>query len=322
MRVSIGEVATKAGVSRATVSKVLSGGRDTISFATQERVRTAANELGYHPNAIARSLRRRRTDIIGFYSGYPTAFWQIDNIQRGCETYKQDLLIHGTFRHSSPEAIIAELEGGKIDGLIIVAPTNDELAHRLIQSSLPVVAFADAVPGLPSVVVDDKRGGEMMAEHLFAKGHRRVLFRGVREKRESANRRAGAFMARASELGMTALFPTATDFPGQLTDEEIGLLTAPPDERFTGVACWNDAFLFPVLHASDRLNLRVPEDLSLISFGDQLFDPVTLRRVTNVIAPWASAAQTAVSVLMERIAGQEMPIETVLPVELYNGDTA
>jgi DNA-binding LacI/PurR family transcriptional regulator len=325
MAVSIREVATRAGVSRATVSKVLSGGRDTISPATQERVRRVADELGYHPNAIARSLRRRRTDVIGYYSGYATAFWQVENVQRACENFAKDLLIHGSFRHHSPESILAGLESGKIDGLVVVAPQDDPIVPALAASRLPAVALADVAAGLPSVGADDDAGGRMMADRLHARGHRRVLFRSAPEPRESARRRAVGFAARAGELGMSVFAPPPAEFPGQLTDAETALLTADTDQRCTGVACWSDEFQLATLHGALRLGLRVPEDVAVVGFGEIVFDPLTLRRLTTVVPPWPAVSRRAVELLIERIEGgrENAPApEIVLPVSLSEGETA
>lgn len=318
---SIREVAKRAGVSNATVSKVLNGSRETISTETQERVRRAAVELNYCPNAIARSLRRRRTDILGFYSGHPTAYWPVEEIQRGCEQFRKDLLIHGAFRHGSVESIVSQLAEGLVEGLVVVAPPGDSIVVALSEAGFPAVALADATPLLPSVVVDDAAAGRLMAEHLAARGHRRILFRPHYEPRVSGERRGTAFRTRSTELGLEIVIAEPAPHPGYLTEAELALLSASSIRRPTAVACWDDDYMLPVLHGARHLGLRIPDDLAVIGFGGLVFDTVTFHRPTTIFAPWREAAHQAVATLVDILEGKEVPSETVLPVQLIIGDT-
>lgn len=280
MSVSIDDVASRACVSRGTVSKVLNGSRERIGLATQERVRRAASELGYRPNAIARSLRRRRTDVLGVYSGHRNPLWLVQEFQNACERHRKDLLIHGAFRVGSVDDVIGELADGKIDGLLFIPDLHDPLTDRLAATPaaagvgterirrLPVVAVADGAPGLPSVVADDWTAGRLMAEHLHERGHRNVLYRSAWFPRMSTVRRGDAFLSRARELGLTVRTPAPTETSEtQLSDEEIGLLTASLADRPTAIACYSEDVVFTVLHAALRLGLRVPDDLALITTG-------------------------------------------------------
>jgi DNA-binding LacI/PurR family transcriptional regulator len=176
------DVAKLAGVTPMTVSNVI-GNKGKASLQTRELVLRAAQELDFHPNAVAQSLARRHTNIIGLYSGlgYLNARNEfmaeiIGGLQDGCEHYRKDLLVHGTFADRSTDDIYRELACGKIDGLIAVLP-SDHLVQRLSESRLPVMVVADAVKGLPSVIVDDAAGSHMLVSHLWEKGYRRVLYR-------------------------------------------------------------------------------------------------------------------------------------------------
>src|SRR5438105_4721214 len=108
--VTIKDVAHRAGVSLMTVSTVLNGkaGERRISKHTQDRVAAIARQMDYRPNAVARSLRRRSTNVIGLYSGigylnasHPFLAELIGGMQRGCDQHHKDLLLHGTFRGRS-----------------------------------------------------------------------------------------------------------------------------------------------------------------------------------------------------------------------------
>jgi DNA-binding LacI/PurR family transcriptional regulator len=322
MPVSIRDVAERAGVSRGTVSKVLSGTREKISPDTRTRVRAAAADLGYLPNAVARSLRRRRTDIIGFYSGHNTAGWLLSDLQASLEPYRKDLLVHGTYRGRSVDDIHAELVGGKIDGLICIVLRDDPLVPRLAQSHLPAVAIADPALGLPSVGVDDAAGSRLLCEHLAVRGHRRAMYRMTPERRESARRRHIAFLQEANRLGLDVITPAPTPFPGALSSEEEALLTGKRVDRPTAVVCWNDDYAFQTVYAANSLRLRCPEDIAVVGFnGDRT--PVSERGgyLTTVDAPWGEMMKTAVDRLMDIMAGKLVPAETLLPVRLFVGDT-
>ncbi|HZP84274.1 MAG TPA: LacI family DNA-binding transcriptional regulator, partial [Chthonomonadaceae bacterium] len=153
--VTISDVAARAGVSMMTVSNVLSNNqarRRHVSEETRARVLEAIEQMKYRPNANARSLRRRRTNIIGFYAGHgyinpENAFLAaiLGGLKEGCDAHRKDLLIHGTFRGKEITDIYMELADGRIDGLVLYAPTNDPLIALLAESALPVIALADAV---------------------------------------------------------------------------------------------------------------------------------------------------------------------------------
>ena len=140
------DVAKLAGVSPFTVSTVLNGARSStrVSDATRERIHAAAKELGYRPNALARSLQSRRTNIIGLYFGYgslephdPFHAEVLTGLQRGCEAFRKDLMIHYSFHKHSVDEVFSELAGGKIDGLVLLTSSKDPLVARVRYWSSP-----------------------------------------------------------------------------------------------------------------------------------------------------------------------------------------
>ena len=333
------DVAREAGVSTVAVSSVLNGSRSNtrVSTGTRQRILEAADTLGYRPNAVARSLRRRSTDIIGFYSGYGYVNARdlftseiIGGIQEGCDAHHKDLLVHGTFHAHTVEDVYAEMVNGTLDGLVMLTCPGDPLVERLAASGMPAVVVTDPVPALPSVSVDDADGSRQIARLLAAQGHRHILYRASPEARVSAQRRLSAFCIAAEEHGMNVSV-TYPPFPntrnpartsGQLTDEEETLLTRPARSRPTAAIGWSDTLAYPLLAECARLGLRIPEDLAVVGF-DGIPPPIPPARwLTTVSAPWSTVARMAVGLLVRRISGEEVPAETVLPVELVHGDTA
>jgi DNA-binding LacI/PurR family transcriptional regulator len=184
-----------------------------------------------------------------------------------------------------------------------------------------VVALADPLPLLPSVAVDDAEGSRLLADHLAGRGHRRVLYRMSPRRHTSVERRLAAFRAAASAHKMTITESRSLDYSGRLAAEESACLALPAGERPTAVACSNDFLAFHLLDSCRSLGLRVPDDLAVAGFDGVASSLGPGLRLTSIRAPWVEVAQTAVSLLVSRIDGREIPTETVLPVELVVGDT-
>src|SRR5947208_6851017 len=208
---TMSEVAERAGVSKMTVSAVLAGGSRhvRVSEPTRRRVLDAGRQMAYRPNAVARSLRRQRTHILGLYSGFgylnaanPFLSDVIGGLQEACDAHGNDLLLHGIFTGRSVSDIHAELTDGRIDGLIVLSPPGDPLLELLARSHRPAVAMVDSVPVLPSVVVDDPAGGRLLVDYLAERGHRRLVFvNSARQLTSVVRRRAGVHEA-AAALGL------------------------------------------------------------------------------------------------------------------------
>ncbi len=325
------DIALACNVSAMTVSDVLNGKSRAAAPATRERIFSAARQLNYRPHAVARSLRRRRTDIVGFYSGYgftplrsPFTAEIAYGLQSGCESQAKDLLMHGTFRGRSVDDIYGELVSGQIDGLILLAPPDDPLVGRLQQSELPTVSVADAVAGLPSVVVDDVEAGGLLARHLRTQGHRRAVFYTSSQQHVSAERRWQGFKAQAEADGLAVqavpvdwrglpAAGSAAPFAGGWTPAGSGGPTA--------AVCWNDILAYTLLEECDRQGVRVPQELAVAGFDGISPTYRLARQVTSVQMPWAIVAHTAVSLLVSQINGEEVPPETMLTVQFAPGDT-
>ena len=338
MAVSIYDIAAKAGVSGGTVSRALnakSGAR--ISAETRERVRRIADDLGYQPNAVARSLRRQSTNIIGFYTGYglsdtrkPFYAEIISGLEAGCEEQGQDLLIHTALRRRPISEIYSELLSGQVAGVVMLFPPGDDkqeeahLIQRLAQSHLPAVVLADCVPHIPSVRVDDAAGSRLLAEHLAGRGHRVICYLPGPTDLPLVMRRRLAFAEAARALEMSVIVPD-----GYFNEEsDLGPLTewlaagpGEPEDRPTAVVCWFDELAFNLLAECRRQGVRVPQDLAVVGFDGIRSLEVPAQKLTTIRAPWREVARSAMTLLTTRIARKEIALETVLPVELIIGET-
>lgn len=329
MAVTAKDIAGKLGLSQPTVSRVLSGARGhRVSPDTRQRVLEAARQMGYRPNAVARSLRRRRTNIVGFYTGYGYVDARDDflaeiigGLQFACTQHHLDLLLHGIYHGRATEDIYGVLADGRIDGLFLHTSAADSLAERLVDSSLHVVALADPVPGLPSVVCDDAGGTRQILEYLWARGHRQIAYIASEVRLASVERRVAAFVAWMAERGRAG--------------EDAPLLRAHFDEvapaldtlrslpaRPTAVCCWHDRAAYALLRCCRERAIRVPEDLAVVGFDGFLDTKLPARDLMTAAAPWAEAARIATDILVAHIENRDVPRETCLPVRLIAGDTA
>jgi DNA-binding LacI/PurR family transcriptional regulator len=222
------------------------------------------------------------------------------------------------------ESIYQELANGSIDGLVIQAPPHDPLVDRLAASPLPVVAIVDAIPALPSVVVDDMVGSSWIVEYLLARGHRHILYRTSppRLSLASVQRRRAAFVEAAEARGLEVMEWAGEEQTDAHDPTLYPCLDRARDARPTAAVCWNDRAAYDMLAHCLARGLRVPEDCAIVGF-DGIGTPLeSIWKLTTVRAPWAQVAQTAIKLLVAQIGGERIAQETVLPVELICGNTA
>jgi LacI family transcriptional regulator len=326
------DVAALAGVDKSSASVVLNGAKSSagVSEAKRQRILAAAAELNYSPNGLARSLTRRRTDIISFYSGQgfldPTD--QLINaiitgLHLGCENHRKDLLLYGEFRGSMSDEIYRKLVDGKTDGLVFHTPPDNPLLEMIANSHLPAVAVVDAVPQLPSVTVDITNGMQRLAEYLHRKGHRRVLYRACPYREHllsSVKRREDAFLEAARALEMQVVAIVAKDDVIAFNDDEMRLLKSRLSPTVS--VSWSDNNARATMTHCARAGIRIPDDLAIAGSDGLRSETDDRMRITSVRAPWAASAALAVDLLIRLIEGKEVPSQTVLPVSLVAGDSA
>lgn len=326
------DIAHAVGVSQFTVSVVLNGAKSNtrVSDGTRAKILDAAREMGYLPNALARALRNQATNILGLYFGYghlephdPFHAEVLTGLQRGCEICEKDLMIHYSFHRYGVDEIFAELAGGKIDGLVLIASPDDPLVERLRGSKLSFVAMTDVIPGVPGVIADDAAGSIEIARHLAGLGHKNVMYRSCPGQSDSALRREVAFVEEAKRFGIETISVKTSDWKGQLDAAEIDLLARRKENGITAAVCWGDPSAYALLSYCKSNDIRVPNDLAVVGFNgiEMPYEPAQI--LTTVRANWALVAQRAVQLLVDQLDGKtEISDLTVLPVEFCPGETS
>ena len=330
MPVTAKDIARELQLSQPTVSRILSGDqKHRVSDATRQRVVEAARRLGYQPNAVARSLRRGRTDIIGLYTNHDYDARNdflgtiLGALQRNCEAHDLDLLLHSAQFGRSPETMLGKLRDGRIDGLILHADADDPLVALLGQSRMPVVAIADRLPGLASVTCDDADGIRQMMAFLWSRGHRRFVYLVPENPPVSVARRHETFLSEAARLGVpeSDRLTLRVDF-----EHTEGALDALRGFGYPCAAlCWNDRSAYHLLRDALNSGVRVPAELAVTGFDGFLDEKIPARSLVTVKCPWEAAAATAFRLLLKQIENSHEASdgeETCLPITLLTGNTA
>jgi LacI family transcriptional regulator len=308
-RVTIHDVARAAGVSVATVSKVINR-RYGVASSTHAKVEQVIEELGYESSLVARSLRSHKTHVIGILVAEFEPF--STEILKGASqaiagTGYELLAYSGGGRPGSDvgweRRYLSRLSGTLIDGALLVTPTVVEAAV-----AVPVVAIdPHAGPsGLATVDSDNFAGAVLATEHLLELGHRRIGFLGGREDLESSRRRERGFR-HAMEAAGVPVDPALVGVGGYRKDSALGpatdLLTLPAPP--TAIFAANDLSALGVLAVAARLGLRVPDDLSVIGFDDVPEAASSTPPLTTVRQPIQEMGAAGIDLLVALMGGQE-----------------
>jgi DNA-binding LacI/PurR family transcriptional regulator len=324
-RITAKEIAAKLGVSQSTVSRVLSNAPGyQYSAETRRRILQEAERAAYRPHAVGRSLRERRTRVVGFTSSYANldarnAFLAeiIGSLQSSCARSGHFLLLHNFEPEVPPIQKLAELTCGRIDALVLHSAADDPLVPLLRRAHLPVVAVADAIPEIPSVVCDDRDGIRQAIEHLEARGHTRIAFLAPMTPLVSARAREAAYCDEMASRGWEAI---RLYVEYEITGPALAAMME-MDPPPTAACCWNEVTALDLLHACRLKGVRVPEDLAIVGFDGLLDRRVMAKDLTTVMAGWPSVAETAIEVIHKMVQGATVPAVTTLPVSFHVGET-
>lgn len=263
------DVATESGVSQATVTRVFSS-PELVSPKTQAKVHAAAERLGYVPNAIARSLRSQRTNIIGAVVPADGEYWQhaVTAFSNQLAERDRQLLLFSFRDADHVEKVLASVMQYRVDGIVLASSKIDRGHLSLMRSQrVPVVAFNQpAAAGIvPSVSVDNEAGSRTLAEHLIAQGCRTGLFvGGIAGTSTDQLRYQGAAKAFGS-AGVGCAYLEAGSFSyesGYAIAAEVAAIDPLPD----AVMVAGDELGFGVLDGLRSAGLAVPGDLLLTGF--------------------------------------------------------
>lgn len=321
--VTLLDVARACGFSVSTVSIVLSEAplSQNVAAKTREKIRTMAQQLGYHPDAFARSLRRRRSQtiaVLAYDLSDPFCIPIVRGIQSGLlpADYVSLLMDAQTQRRLFDSYLKMILER-RAEGVIVIASWIFEETNLLAdieKNHVPIVIVGRDLTGrrVSSLLVDNEAGGALAMRHLIDLGHRHIaVIRGPQELFDSEPRWAGAERAAgeaAIKLDPRLVFqlpgledPTS-GFEGGLKFSQQMLASGKP---FTAVLAFDDLTALGVVRGLTSAGLRVPEDCSVLGFDDVLPAVVATPGITTIRQPLTEMGLLASKWVLEAIAQRE-----------------
>lgn len=323
---TISDVAQKAGVSIATVSRVLNG-TTPVASETAQRVQDAIRELAFVPRAAARVLASRRTETLGLLlPEIGGAFFS--PLLRGIEAEAQaagyDLLIHATSHipHASKPVAHRPLGEHNTDGLLVFTQSVDEKElNRLYSLNFPTVLLYQTPPSslnIPSVTIENKSGAQMIVEHLIqVHNRRRIVFLRGPEGNEDSEWRERGYRA-ALEANNIPFDPVLVGTGGFNEDEaQIAMQEMLVDGvEFDAVFGGDDDTAAGAISALTQAGKRVPQDVAVVGFDDLPIARYLRPTLTTVRAPIEQVGREGVRQLVRLIRGQHAEALVMMRTEL------
>jgi LacI family transcriptional regulator len=322
--VSIRDVATGAGVSFQTVSKVLNG-KGSVSPETRSRILQCADDLGYSPNYVARSLVTNRAFTIGVLasdlSDYVLAQIVV-GAEREARRHGHGTIISTVDKDGSDgERNLHELIKRRVDGILLAAPQMEENQRtaEILRGKLAAVSIHH-VPGggISRVGSDHSQTGFLATRHLIGLGHRHIATITTPKKRRVTESRLDGYRLALAKSGIP-YDPDLVEEGGLEADDgyeaAFRLLRRRPD--LTAIFVHTDMMAVGVLSALHDLRRRVPEDCAVVGCDDVPFAARTVPPLTTVRVPFYETGETAARLLLDSIGSVPAePQRILLPVAL------
>lgn len=313
-KITISDVAKKAGVSPATVSRIInkkSDGSIKISPATREKVLKVASELGYRINPYASALRSNQTGLIGAVVrdiGDPFLNKMIKELQKQFQTRKHELFIgHSAYKESVTENQLSMMINHWFDGLIILTAPDKQFIDEIHKSQIPYIFIYGSLLEMykPTVQTDDREGVKEAIQYLKDLKHEKIAFIG---KKGTGTRQRTKFFREILDNNLLK-----EEWVTEITDEtEIKSFiqqTMEKDEKPTALFCCTDRIAMKAIYACNELNIKIPDELSIMGFDDIDSANDIFPRLTTIRQPYEQIAKATLNYLFQRINEDENPIE-------------
>jgi len=323
------DVADKAGVSIATVSRVINS-PDKVNPETRSKVLSVIDELGYIPKAEAAARARKSAGRIGVlapFFTYPSFVQRLRGVANALNSLPFEITIYNVDSTARRDSYVTSLSlTRRLDGLILMAlPFNQVTVERLVDNSMETVSIEVTHPSFSSIVIDDHEGGRMAAEYLIGKGHRQLGFIGDTDLPEYAfptsDRRLGGYRAAIHEAGLElenahiALASPSLENAKKCMNRLLDLQKHP-----TAVFCATDTQAMGALKAARERGLQVPHDIAIMGFDD--LDMADYIGLTTIRQHLEESGRLAVELLLARLEDRSRPIQNVrLTLEIVERET-
>jgi LacI family transcriptional regulator len=328
-RITLEEVARLAGVSTATVSRVLSK-PDVVRSNTKEQVMAAVRQLDYQPDAAARALASGRTHTVGCVIptldhaifARSTQAMQTTLAQAGYQL----LVASHEYDPATEFEVVRALQQRGVDSLVLVGTDHaPRLWKALSVWRKPTLLTWSCDPRLPSLGFDNAGAARMATQHLLGLGHRRIgVISGLTAHNDRARSRIDGVRQALTQLKLTLPPSLVTEQAFNLEGGRLGLrklmsVRQPP----TAIFCGNDLLAVGALLEAQRMNLKVPEHLSICGIDNLEIAEAINPGLTTVSLPTQDLGRIAAQYMLSAISGEVIAAQSLLPFELVvRGSTA
>jgi LacI family transcriptional regulator len=322
--ITIFDVAEEAGVSYATVSRVVNN-KDHVSIEKRERVLRAMAELGYVANTQARRLAGGSSQVVGLLVDYRSSSYMgeiIRGIDIALDAHHYDLMLYTTHRQKTKEsAYVTKITRHLADGLLLILPRNvNAYVDTLRQRHFPYVLidYLSERQNIPSVTTTNFQGAYDAVSYLLSLGHQRIGFITGTMSLGCAQERLAGYKTALQDHAIVVdqQLISEGDFlqkQGYTCTQELLNLEQPP----TAIFASNDVMAFGAMEAARERGYRLPDDLSIIGFDDIPQTTHVHPHLTTVRQPLEEMGRSAALLLLQYIVQPDAPIERIeLPTEL------
>jgi LacI family transcriptional regulator len=323
-RPTINDIATKVGLSKASVSRALNGKQD-VDPETRKRIFKIASQMGYVASATARALSNGRSSCLGLLVPSLTWPWILEVLRGVAEEIERSgyslMLYTTTNGEDSERAFMSQVvPAGAVDGLALVIPPGMfEYIGKLAQKGMPVVVIDDRGhhPEFPTVGTTNREGGRSATQHLLDLGRRRIaMLNGQLEFGCNQDRLDGYKSAlQAAGLG----FESRHTMTGYFTEESgaAGMARVlEADPKIDAVFAANDLMAFGAMRALRIAGRRIPDDVAVVGFDDIPASAVTHPPLTTVHQPLYEMGRMAAGMVMAAVRGEPIQGRVELPTSL------
>lgn len=311
-RVTSIDVAELAGVSQSTVSRVFSPNAK-VSEAKRQRVLKAAEQLGYLPNAIARSLTTQRTNIIGLVMANLTSpFYPyvLEKFLQRFQTLDKQVLLFTSAPNQDVDDILPHILQHRVDALIVTSATlSSAMADECLHYGVPVILFNRYVynSNANAVCSDNVEGGRQVANILLDTGHQRIAYIAGKSNASTNTDREKGFTDRLRERGISEWLREEGDFFYQSGFEAAKRLLM-RDDRPDAIFCASDNMALGAMDAARfEFGLSIPDDLSIIGFDDIPMSSWPSYQLTTIAQQVDEMIEMTLSMLMDKIENPDSP---------------
>ena len=308
-RVTSVMVAEVAGVSQAAVSRVFTPGA-SVSTKTAEKVRRAANELGYRPNSLARAMVSGKSRIIGLVVAYLDNHFYPDAVEKLSNAFQKRgyhvLVFMASNNADKIDSVMQEILDYQVDGIILASVAlSSEITKRCKENGVPVVLFnrSQDDPNISSVTSDNYTGGAEVAKLLLKDCHEKIAYLAGWEGASTQRDREAGFVDVLHEAGKSLVSRSVGNFRTEQTrDAALALFNLEASKRPDAIFVANDHMALTTMDVIRfSLNLSIPEDVAVVGFDDvppaawPAYNLTTVRQRANKMV------ECTVDIILEKI---------------------